>query len=421
VFLCVLSHLMAYKTLDPSLYPEETACKTLEDQLQVENIVRTYYEGFQYQKHNEETIELSREKHIDFLLKGLEGLGEGYSSLDASRTWLVFWILHSLEILNFSIPNDIRKRGIDFLRRCQNPTGGFGGGPGQLSHLAPTYSAVSALMILGSEEAYNVIDRDKMYQFLYRMKLPNGAFSMHEDGESDLRAIYCAVTVATLLNILTPELIAGTAEWIASCQTYEGGLGGEPGNEAHGGVTYCGLAALILLNKTELIDINRLLKWTIARQMRFEGGFQGRSNKLVDSCYSFWVGALFPLIYLMLNSSNYASPTSNTKVTSNLLPMSSLMNREWLFDQIALQKYILLCCQEKNGGLRDKPEKTRDFYHTCYALSGLSIAQHNPNKSTQVLGMPSNLLKETDPIFNLCPDTLNTAFEYFNKLPSLKK
>ena len=26
----------------------------------------------------------------------------------------------------------------------------------------------------------------------------------------------------------------------------------------------------------------------------------------------------------------------------------------------------------------DKPGKTRDFYHTCYALSGLSVAQHPP-------------------------------------------
>ena len=30
--------------------------------------------------------------------------------------------------------------------------------------------------------------------------------------------------------------------------------------------------------------------------MVFEGGFQGRTNKLVDGCYSFWVGALIPLI-----------------------------------------------------------------------------------------------------------------------------
>lgn len=46
-----------------------------------------------------------------------------------------------------------------FLARCQSPTGGFGGGPGQHAHLAPTYAAVNALCILGTEEAYRVINR----------------------------------------------------------------------------------------------------------------------------------------------------------------------------------------------------------------------------------------------------------------------
>lgn len=34
--------------------------------------------------------------------------------------------------------------------------------------------------------------------------------------------------------------------------------------------------------------------------MRFEGGFQGRTNKLVDGCYSFWQGGVFPLLHLAL-------------------------------------------------------------------------------------------------------------------------
>ena len=34
------------------------------------------------------------------------------------------------------------------------------------------------------------------------------------------------------------------------------------------------------------------------------------------------------------------------------------------------------CAQSiEYGGLRDKPGKPRDFYHSCYALSGLSISQ----------------------------------------------
>lgn len=46
-----------------------------------------------------------------------------------------------------------------FLELCQSPDGGFGGGPGQYPHLAPTYAAVNALCIIGTEEAYDVINR----------------------------------------------------------------------------------------------------------------------------------------------------------------------------------------------------------------------------------------------------------------------
>ena len=43
------------------------------------------------------------------------------------------------------------------------------------------------------------------------------------------------------------------------CQTYEGGFGGCPGMEAHGGYSFCGVAALTLLNKTKLCDIDAVL------------------------------------------------------------------------------------------------------------------------------------------------------------------
>lgn len=42
----------------------------------------------------------------------------------------------------------------------------------------------------------------------------------------------------------------------------------------------------------------------------------------------------------------------------------------------ALQEYVLLLAQAPGGGLRDKPGKGPDAYHTCYNLSGLSSSQH---------------------------------------------
>ena len=50
-------------------------------------------------------------------------------------------------------------------------------------------------------------------------------------------------------------------------QTYEGGLGGEPGNEAHGGYTFCGLAALVLINQAHHLDLPRLIHWAVQMQV----------------------------------------------------------------------------------------------------------------------------------------------------------
>jgi hypothetical protein len=45
--------------------------------------------------------------------------------------------------------------------------------------------------------------------------------------------------------------------------------------------------------------------------------------------------------------------------------------------QCMLTAPLVFSCQVVNGGLRDKPGTSRDHYHTCYCLSGLSIAQHS--------------------------------------------
>ena len=42
--------------------------------------------------------------------------------------------------------------------------------------------------------------------------------------------------------------------------------------------------------------------WVTGRQMHFEGGFQGRCNKLVDGCYSFWQAGLLPLLHRALHA-----------------------------------------------------------------------------------------------------------------------
>jgi prenyltransferase beta subunit len=47
--------------------------------------------------------------------------------------------------------------------------------------------------------------------------------------------------------------------FVFRCQTYEGGFSGHPGLEAHGGYSFCGIAALVLLGKPHLCDLQSLL------------------------------------------------------------------------------------------------------------------------------------------------------------------
>ena len=133
---------------------------------------------------NPENIRLYRSRHVLYLRRGLNQLSRGHTALDASRPWLVFWIIHSLELLGAipSLESSVVTRTINFLNKCQHPSGGFGRGPGQLPHLAPTYAAVSALMILGARKtkrAFGIIRRKALYMWLLGLKVTYICIYMH--------------------------------------------------------------------------------------------------------------------------------------------------------------------------------------------------------------------------------------------------
>lgn len=392
-------------------------------------------------------LELQFENHMEYLVKGLKQLPPSFSVLDANRPWLCYWILHSIALLWESIDEDLEHNAIDFLNRCQDPNGGYCGGPGQMPHLATTYAAVNALVTLGGDRALSSINRSKMYNFLRRMKNASGAFRMHDAGEIDVRACYTAISVASILNILDDELVKNVGNYILSCQTYEGGIGGEPGSEAHGGYTFCGLATMILIDEADRLDLESLIDWVAFRQ-GVELGFQGRANKLVDGCYSFWQGgaiALLERLKIHINGQLEVGETdqfrdslqshassdipeeveSSTSAETHHADYNSTNGRRKkgpLFDSLALQKYLLLCSQDLEGGFRDKPGKSRDFYHTCYCLSGLSVCQYSlskdedtPPSSTAVLGPFSNLLDRVHPLYNVVVEQYREAHEFFSR------
>ncbi|KAK9104486.1 hypothetical protein Scep_021330 [Stephania cephalantha] len=432
----------------------ESPTVTQRDQLMVEMKVAEIYHLFASLPHHAQTLmlELQRGNHVEYLTKGLKQLGPNYGVLDAKyvrhwmfywvlvldvddalkkgilfgffvgvcgiavsndvlRPWLCYWILHSIALLGDFIDCNLENDAVDFLNRCQLP------------HLATTYAAVNSLITLGGEEALSSINREKMHGFLLRMKDPSGGFrmSLADLSEMDVRACYTAISVASVLDILDYDLVQNVGNYILSCQTYEGGIAGEPGSEAHGGYTFCGLATMILINEVERLDLPSLLVafsgcWTVACQRKENCGKHRYIQTPNSSDAEKVPGAS-------------STDGGGMSITDSVLKLSDIgfsfikeqIELDPLFQSIALQQYILFCSQVQDGRFRDKPGKQRDHYHTCYCLSGLSVSQHCWSKDVDCSPLPkaifgpySNLLERTHPLFNIVLDRYHEAHDFFS-------
>ncbi len=64
----------------------------------------------------------------------------------------------------------------------------------------------------------------------------------------------------------------------------------------------------------------------------------------------------------------------------------------------------------------DKPGKSPDLYHTCYALSGLSVVQNNlGGLEPTVLGVAENLLLPINPVFNVIAGRAEAMMQWFRE------
>ncbi|KAJ0288353.1 hypothetical protein CBS470a_004938 [Colletotrichum nupharicola] len=159
-----------------------------------------------------------------------------------------------------------------------------------------------------------------------------------------------------------------------------GGFGGGHGQNSHLATTYAVVLALAIVggeDAYEVIDRRAMWRWICSLKQR-DGGIQMTLGGEVD--VSHWVGGCWPLIDAVLKGASEleeeetaAADQQQKQQQSRTTPAEgSLYSREGLI------RYILCCGQDcsKRGGLRDKPSKPSDAYHTCYVLSGLSSAQH---------------------------------------------
>ncbi|EQC31348.1 hypothetical protein SDRG_10950 [Saprolegnia diclina VS20] len=314
---------------------------------------------------------MDREAHVLFFLRHVRKLPEPYAGQDHHRVVLLFFCIHGLAILgeldrvdkkeliewvySLQVHPDRRDRSIN-VADC-----GFRGSPwmgnvfGQrpkdyesstydVAHIASTYASIAILRTLGDN--LSRVNKQAVTASLRHLQNPaTGGFSASSLGtEEDLRFVFCACAISHMLNDWSGVDRDGVVRYVNACATYEGGLGMNPGLEAQGGVTYCGMASLALCGRLAQVDfsIQKLLRWLVSRQ---QGGFQGRTNKTPDSCYAFWDGA-----------------------TLQMLGFHNLV------DIPSVRKFVLSCQFAHGGGIAKFPDTYPDVMHAYYSLAWLSIA-----------------------------------------------
>ncbi|PVD19709.1 hypothetical protein C0Q70_20200 [Pomacea canaliculata] len=207
-----------------------------------------------------------------------------------------------------------------------------------------TYTALASLLILGDNLAR--VNKEAVLAGLRALQQKDGSFSCVPEGsETDMRFVYCAACISYILNDWSGVDTTKAVDYITKSISYEGAIGQGPGTEAHGGPTFCAVASLFLMNKLSSTlsaqQCARLQRWCIMRQ---ESGFQGRPNKPVDTCYSFWVGATLQLL--------------------GILDLT-----DFLFNRT----FILSTQSSITGGLAKWIDNPPDPLHTYLGLCGLSL------------------------------------------------
>jgi len=308
--------------------------------------------------------------HESYLQICLNGLPPAlYASQDPNKLTLVYFVIASHELLGHLdklpkqqvidwiyslqvVPDkddpDRNKhncgwRGSSFLGLPFDPSGQpVPSHPHDQGHIAMTYVALAMLLMLGDD--LSRVHKKAIISSLPYLQQPSGSVSPSSGGcESDMRYVYCACCISYMLNDWSGFDKERAANYIFSSQSYDYGIGQAPSEESHGGSTYCALASLSLMGRLQdLPNKDKLLQWLIYRQ---ELGFNGRPNKLHDTCYSFWVGA-------------------------SILLLGHL--------DLIMEKYtrnFTLSCQRKFGGFAklSKAKQPADVLHTYFALCGLSF------------------------------------------------
>lgn len=236
----------------------------------------------------------------------------------------------------------------DFITNCQDQEcGGISASIGHDPHILYTLSAIQILTLYDAVKD-NIINVEKVVSFIKSLQQEDGSFFGDKWGEVDIRFTFCSVAALALLGRLDVIDLDKAVDFAMSCYNFcDGGFGSRPGSESHSGLIYCALGTLSIAGQMERIDAD-LLGWWLAERQLPSGGLNGRPEKMPDLCYSWWV----------------------------LTSLKILGRLRWI-NKERLVRFIFACQDEETGGFADRPDNLVDPFHTLFGLTGLSLMSHD--------------------------------------------
>ncbi|KAE9396109.1 terpenoid cyclases/Protein prenyltransferase [Gymnopus androsaceus JB14] len=345
--------------------------------------------------YNFDLPQLTRIAHAGHVKRCLSGLPDSQVDVDSGRMALAFYCIGSLDLLKMvqdKISSSDRESWREWIWE-QQTSGKYGAGfrPGPFMstgpsststytdydtpHIIMTYTALLTLAILRDD--FSRLDKRGMLVLLKSCQREDGSFSTvpgSVSGETDLRTLYCAFVISHLLNDWSGINVDRALSFIASCRSYEGGYGQTTYCEANGGTTYIAMAAIHLAPVPSVpltpSEKRKTIEWAIHKQLQ-SGGFCGRTNKVADACYCFWIGGSLKIL-------GAASFIAN--------------------------------CQFKFGGIAKAPGEHPDPYHTYLSLAALSMFPLDDAHSTSFAS--SWVFEPLDPLINARQETAEWARKY---------
>jgi len=277
---------------------------------------------------------------------------------------------------------------IDFVFKCfDKKSGGFGGNKMQDGHILYTLSAIQILALADAlEDERFLMMKPKVISFIKSLQQKDGSFAGDQWGEIDTRFSYCALSAISICGELDSGAIDinKAAEYIVSCQNFDGGFGCHPGAESHAGQIFTCVGALSIACRLDLLKDEELLCWWLAERQCDSGGLNGRPEKQADVCYSWWI----------------------------LSSLCILGRVDWIRGD-KLASFILKCQDEDDGGIADRPGDMADVFHTFFGIAGLSLigVLHEQNSIVHVDESDGgekrkNEYRMIDPIYALPTDVV---------------